>query len=92
MGDVTYCVPTCEIRVATCALGTIGHTWQMAGQAGSKLGHKGLMTAAVAMALACVRSMDAELIRKAKEETLKRNGGRYVCPLPENVLPPVGKY
>ena len=92
VGDVTYTVPTCEIRVATCALGTIGHTWQMAGQAGSCLGHKGLMTAAVAMALSCVRSMDDEIIRKAKEETLKRNGGRYVCPLPDEVVPPVGKY
>ena len=92
VGDVTYTVPTCELRVATCALGTIGHTWQMAGQAGSVLGHKGLLTAAVAMALSCVRSMDPELIARAKEETLRRNGGRYVCPLPDDVVPPVGRY
>ena len=50
VGDVTYTVPTCELHVASACLGNIGHTWQMAGQAGSSIGHKGLLTAARAIA------------------------------------------
>ena len=43
--------------------------------------------------IAALRTMQApEMIQKAKEETLKRNGGRYHCPLPDYVRPPVGKY
>ena len=93
VGDVTYTVPTCEIHVAAACLGNIGHTWQMAGQAGSSIGHKGLLTAARAIALSCIRTMQQpEKIALAKEETLARNGGRYVCPLPDSVQPPVGRY
>ena len=93
VGDVSYAAPTCEIHTAAACMGNIGHTWQMAAQAGSRIGHKGLMTAAEAMALACIRmAADPEKIRLAKEETLKRNGGKYSCPLPDSVMPPVGKY
>jgi aminobenzoyl-glutamate utilization protein B len=65
----------------------------MAGQAGSSIGHKGLLTAARAITLSCIRTMQQpEKIALAKEETLARNGGRYVCPLPDSVQPPVGRY
>ena len=93
VGDVTYTVPTCELHVATAALGTVGHTWQMAGQAGSVLGQKGLLTAAKAIALSAVRTMEQpEKLALAKQETLQRNGGHYTCPLPDSVKPPVGRY
>ena len=93
VGDVTYTVPTCEIHVAGACLGNIGHTWQMAGQAGSSLGHKALLRAAEVIALSAVRLMDApELMEKAKAETLRRNCGKYICPLPDYVKPPVGTY
>lgn len=93
VGDVTYTVPTCELHVAAYAMGTVGHTWQLAGQAGSAIGEKGLLTAAKAMALAAVYTMDdPAAVQAAKEETLRRNGGRYVCPLPDTVEPPVGRY
>ena len=93
VGDVTYCVPTCELHVATAGLGTVGHTWQNAGQAGSVLGHKGLLTAAKAIALSAIRTMEQpEKLELAKKETLARNGGKYTCPLPDSVKPPVGKY
>ncbi len=93
VGDVSYAAPTCEIHVATACLGNIGHTWQMAAQAGSRIGHKGLLTAAEVMALSCVRmAADPKRIALAKAETLKKNGGRYECPLPDSVMPPVGKY
>jgi aminobenzoyl-glutamate utilization protein B len=45
------------------------------------------------MALATLRTMERpEIIAKAKEELLRKNGGSYTCPLPEYVQPPIGKY
>lgn len=93
VGDVGYAVPTVNINVATACLGNVGHTWQMTGQSGSRIAHKGLITAAQVIALSCIKTMEQpELIEKAKAETLKKNGGRYECPLPDYVKPPVGKY
>lgn len=93
VGDVGYAVPTVNINVATACLGNVGHTWQMTGQAGSRIAHKGLLTAAQAIALSCIRTMGRpELIEQAKAETLRKNGGKYECPLPDSVNPPVGKY
>ena len=93
VGDVTYTVPTCELRIASACMGNVGHTWQMAGQSGSRLAHKGLLTAGEAIALSCIRTMQRpEELEKAKKETLLRNGGKYSCPLPDTVKPPVGRY
>ena len=93
VGDVTYAAPTCELRIATACMGNIGHTWQMAGQAGSALAHKGLLRAGEAIALSCIRTMQRpDQIRLAREEMLRRNGGHYTCPLPDEVDPPVGRY
>ena len=93
VGDVSYAAPTCEVHVACACIGNIGHSWQMAGQAGSSIAHKGLITAAEVMALACVRTMaDPEAVTAAKAELQKKNGGKYTCPLPDDVLPPIGTY
>ena len=93
VGDVSYCAPTCEVHVACACIGNIGHTWQMAGQSGSRIAHKGLLRAAEVIALSCIRTMkDPEAMEKAKAELLKKNGGRYTCPLPDEVKPPIGKY
>ncbi|MBQ4235003.1 MAG: amidohydrolase, partial [Firmicutes bacterium] len=60
---------------------------------GSRIGMKGMMKACEIMALACIRTaQDPALIEKARAELLAKNGGHYTCPLPDSVLPPVGKY
>ncbi|MBQ6014061.1 MAG: amidohydrolase, partial [Firmicutes bacterium] len=60
---------------------------------GSRIGMKGMMKACEIMALACVRTaQDPALIEKARAELLAKNGGHYTCPLPDEVLPPIGKY
>ena len=93
VGDVTYTVPACELRIASACMGNVGHTWQMAGQAGSVLAHKALQKAGEVIALCCIRTMqDPEAIEKAKQETLRRNHGKYICPLPDSAKPPVGIY
>ena len=51
VGDVAYAVPTLNLRVATCCVGNVGHTWQMTAQTCSPIAHKGLLTAAKVIAL-----------------------------------------
>ena len=93
VGDVGCVVPCVNILVATACLGCIGHTWQMTGQAGSQLGAKGTLTAAKMLSLAAIRTMEApEAVAAAKAEVLERNGGKYVCPLPDDVKPPIDTY
>lgn len=93
VGDVTYVVPTLNFHVATACIGNVGHTWQMTGQSLSSIANKGMITAAKAMALSAIRTMDRpDVIQKAKEIVLKQNGGAYECPLPNSVKPPIGKY
>lgn len=93
VGDVGYVVPTLNINVATCCIGNVGHTWQMTAQTSSPLTHKGLLTAAKVMALSCIRTMDRpDAVQAAKAEVRKRNGGKYVCPLPDSVKPPLDTY
>lgn len=93
VGDVGYAVPTLNLHVATCCLGNVGHTWQMTGQSGSALGHKGLLTAAKVLALASIRVMESqELMAQAQAEFIAKTGGVYHCPLPDEVKPPVGRY
>ena len=52
-----------------------------------------MIRAAEVMTLAAIRTMEQpELIAKAKEELLKKNGGKYVCPLPDYIQPPIETY
>ncbi len=93
VGDVGYAVPTLNLQVATACVGNVGHTWQMTAQSCSPLAHKGLLTAAKVLALCCVRTMEQpDVIRRAKEEVAVRNGGKYECPLPDSVKPPLDTY
>ena len=93
VGDVGYVTPTVMLHVATACLGNVGHTWQNTAFSCSAIGMKGMLRAAQVMALACVRTMEQPaLIEQAKREVAEKNGGRYVCPLPEYVQPPIGTY
>lgn len=93
VGDVGYAVPTIQVNVATACLGNVGHSWQNTAFSGSDIGKKGMLRAAEVMALTCIRLMDdPNTVEKAKKELLAKNGGAYVCPLPDYVQPPIGKY
>lgn len=90
VGDVGYATPTVMLGVATSCLGNALHTWQNTAFSCSDIGMKGMMTAAKVMALACARTMEKpELIKAAREELFKKNGGQYTCPLPNDCVPPV---
>ena len=93
VGDVGYATPTVELNIATACLGNVGHTWQNTAFSCSPIGFKGMIRAAEVMTLAAIRTMEQpELIEKAKKELLKKNGGKYVCPLPDYIQPPIETY
>ncbi len=93
VGDVGYATPTVTLHVATACIGNVGHSWQNTAFSGSEIGMKGMLRAAEIMTLSFVRTMDKpELIEKAKEELKRKNGGKYICPLPDYCQPPIGKY
>ena len=93
VGDVGYACPTLNLNIATACIGNVGHSWQMVAQSCSPIAHKGTLTAAKVLALSCIRTMDRpDVIEAAKKEVTKRNGGKYTCPLPDSVLPPLDTY
>ena len=93
VGDVGYATPTVMFHVATACLGNVGHSWQNTAFACSGIGMKGMLRAAEVMTLSAIRTMaQPELIQKAKEELIRKNGGKYRCPLPDYVTPPIGRY
>lgn len=93
VGDVGYATPTVTLNIATACLGNVGHSWQNTAFSGSDIGMKGMLTAAKVLALSAIRTMEQpELIEAAKKELKIKNGGKYTCPLPDYVMPPIGKY
>ncbi len=75
VGDVSWQVPTAELRAATWVPGTAPHTWQAVAAGGTAIGSKGMMVAAKTMALtAADLFQDPELVRAAQREFLQRRG------------------
>jgi aminobenzoyl-glutamate utilization protein B len=91
VADVSWVVPTVEARVATQAIGTPGHSWQLVAQGKSPAAHKGMVHAAKIMAATAIDALtDATLIERAKADIAERTAKTpYVCPLPRAVSPPL---
>lgn len=89
IGNVSYITPTIELSVATSCLGNVFHTWQTTSQSASPIGYKGMLTAAKAMALGALKTLDQpEVIAEAKDFVEKQNSGSYKEPLPSYLRPP----
>ncbi len=91
VGDVSWAVPTVQARVATCAVGTPFHTWQLTAQGKSPAAHKGMEHAAKVMA-ATARTLFEKpdvLAAAVAEHKEKLVAMPYVCPMPDEVKPPV---
>ncbi|TYB83916.1 M20 family metallopeptidase [Oceaniovalibus sp. ACAM 378] len=91
VGDVSWAVPTVQARVATCAMGTPFHTWQLTAQGKQPFAHKGMVHAAKVMA-ATARAVIANDVlrsnaRKVHAEYLAEFP--YTCPIPADTRPPV---
>ena len=91
VGDVSWVVPTVQARVATCAIGTPGHSWQITAQGKSGQAKKGMVTAAKVMAGVAVEALEhAALIARAKADLKARTEAQpYECPLPADAQPPI---
>ena len=92
VGDVSWVVPTVQARVATVAIGTPGHSWQITAQGKSGQAKKGMVNAAKAMAGVAVDALnDVALIARAKADLKARTDAMpYVSPLPADLQPPIG--
>jgi aminobenzoyl-glutamate utilization protein B len=91
LGDVSWVVPTVQARVATHAIGTPGHSWQITAQGKSAAAHKGMVHAAKVMASTAVNVLsDTNLIAHAQADHRARLASMpYDCPLPKDVQPPL---
>ena len=89
VGDVSWAVPTVQMRGATYAIGTPGHSWQLTAQGKSPLAHKGMVHAAKTMAGTAVDVLrDRGLLEAARAEHSARLARTpYVSPLPDGLAP-----
>jgi aminobenzoyl-glutamate utilization protein B len=91
LGDVSWVVPTVQVRGATHAIGTALHSWQATAQGKSAFAHKGMVHAAKVMAATAAEALARpEVIAAAKAELRERTGGRYDPPLPPEAKPALG--
>lgn len=91
VGDVSWAVPTVQARVATHAIGTPGHSWQVTAQGKMPAAHKGMVHVAKVMAATAVEALkDPGLIARAKADHQQRLAtSPYICPIPADVTPPI---
>ncbi len=91
VGSVSWVVPTVQMRGATYAIGTPGHSWQLVAQGKLPAAHKGMAHAAQVMAATAVDLLqDATLIQRAKADFAVRLADQpFVNPIPDDVNPPL---
>ncbi|HEX3350354.1 MAG TPA: M20 family metallopeptidase [Acetobacteraceae bacterium] len=89
VGTVSWVVPTVQMRGATYAIGTPGHSWQLVAQGKTPAAHKGMTHAAKVMAATAMDVLlDPDLLARAKADHAARRRGRpFVNPIPDDVQP-----
>lgn len=92
VGDVSWICPTSQILAATCAGGTVEHSWQMVAQGKTSAAHKGMLYAGKVLAGAAIDLLEhPDWIAKAKEEHLAQIGPSGYQPLlTKEVMPKIG--
>jgi aminobenzoyl-glutamate utilization protein B len=91
VGDVSWAVPTVQARVATCAVGTLLHSWQQTAQGKAPFAHKGMVHAAKVMAATARQAIVSDVLRAAAKKAHARHlaDSPYVCPIPPEAHPPI---
>ena len=91
VGDVSYVVPTGEIRAVTAPVGTPGHSWQFCAAAGSRIGRRGMLFASKVLATAaCELMRGPALLAKARDEHRRATAeAPYVSPVRALDRPPI---
>ncbi|MFN3970452.1 MAG: amidohydrolase [Gemmobacter sp.] len=91
VGDVSWAVPTVQAWVATCAIGTPLHSWQLTAQGKSAAAKKGMVHAARIMAAVGRELLESPaLLAAAKADHAARLRAQpYLFPMPDEVMPPI---
>ncbi|MBE2276517.1 MAG: amidohydrolase, partial [Rhodobacteraceae bacterium] len=91
VADVSWACPTTEVLVATHAIGTPAHSWQITAQGKSTAAHKGMTHAAKAMARLAQRLIEEPpLLAAARAEHAARLARTpYRSPLPADLKAPI---
>lgn len=91
VADVSWKVPLAQALVATHAIGTPAHTWQITAQGKSPAAHKGMTHAAKVIARLVGRLIaEPSLLAEARAEHEGRLAAEpYLCPMPADVAPPL---
>ncbi|MCQ8780572.1 M20 family metallopeptidase [Mangrovibrevibacter kandeliae] len=89
VGTVSWVVPTVQMRGATYAIGTPGHSWQLVAQGKAPAAHKGMEHAAKVMAAtaAALFADPAEIAAAKADFAARREGRPFVNPIPDDVEP-----
>ncbi|HVB11236.1 MAG TPA: M20 family metallopeptidase [Bacillota bacterium] len=91
VGDVSYVVPTAQVRCVTAPIATPGHSWQNVVAVGSSIGQKGMGFAAQTMAATCCDLMrEPELVARAHAEFREATAAApYLSPVRDVAEPPL---
>ncbi|KFI28567.1 amidohydrolase [Haematobacter massiliensis] len=91
VGDVSWVVPTVQARVATHAIGSPGHSWQITAQGKAGAAHKGLIYAAKVMAGTGVDLLTdpTKLARAQADHKARIDKAPYSSPIPADVSAPI---
>ena len=89
VGDVSWVVPTAQIRGATYAVGTPGHSWQLTAQGKTPAAHTGMAHAAKVLAATAIDLLgDAALLEAARADHAARTHATpYRCPVAADMPP-----
>lgn len=89
VGDASQITPLSLLGTTCNPLGIPGHTWGIVASAGMSIGHKGMLHAAKAMALAAIDCYSQpevlQRVRAEFEEATRENP--YICPIPDDLAP-----
>ncbi|MNI39370.1 p-aminobenzoyl-glutamate hydrolase subunit B [compost metagenome] len=89
LGDVSWQMPMVQCYVASMALGTPLHTWQVVSQGATSSAHKALLHAGKLMGLTALELfMHPEVLEQAKAEHRDKLAGRtYISPISDDAIP-----
>ncbi len=90
VGDISWFVPTCGLRVACFAADSPGHSWQNVACIGSTIGEKGTITAAKVLAVSALDLLEKpDVLNAAREDFTKRMDQRkYTSLIPKGQKAP----
>lgn len=90
VGDISWFVPTCGLRVACFAADSPGHSWQNVACIGSSIGEKGTITAAKVLAVSALDLLEKpDVLTAAREDFSRRMSERkYTSLIPKGQKAP----